>query len=418
MAALKLPALLIAFCGIVVITIAQPSLQIMQQKLAAENKTALQQLYKFELNSKMKTQAGLLFSPRMAVQKNRLQAWLSEKLDLRQGLDAFLQKGASTDYAGTQIIKLQQYYKGIKVEHGIISEVDKGGLVQLLQLEFYSIPEKLATTPMLTEEAAFQKALSYAGAEKYVWDQNVNNNPEWNKPRGELVIVEDIFIEAGKMCLAYKFNVYSLKPESRQFIYINALTGNMVFKDAIIKNCHHDPNNTGIESNKKETAAMPLVESSMHRSKDSFSKFIRTGTSLITANNFGVADTRYSGQRTFFTSQDLFGQYQLQASVIGDNATVTTLNCINQPDISLASPIHDDDNVWTAAQFPNNINMALDVHWGAQKTMEYWWKVHGRKSFDNNNGDLSCYVFYRTDLNEVFDNAKWDGKALYFGEGG
>ena len=55
---------------------AQPSLERMQRKLSAEKQNTLQSFYKFEINSKIPTQAGILFSPDMAVQKTSLLPWL------------------------------------------------------------------------------------------------------------------------------------------------------------------------------------------------------------------------------------------------------------------------------------------------------------------------------------------------------
>ena len=215
---------------------AQPSLEKMQRKLAAEKQNTAQSFYKFELNAKMRTQAGLLLSPDMAVQKTNLQAWLVDKLELRIGVDVFIQKQAPADYAGTQISKLQQYYKGIKVEHGVVSEVAVNNKVRLLQLEFYPLPESLSIIPMLSEDAALKKAMQFAGAQQYVWENNISNNPEYAKPHGELVIVEDIFSSiSGKMCLAYKFDVFAAVPASRQYIYVDVLDGKVVFTDVIIK---------------------------------------------------------------------------------------------------------------------------------------------------------------------------------------
>ena len=218
----------------------QPSLERMKEKLSTEKQNTLQSFYKIEINSKTPNQAGILFSPDLALQKDNLFAWLADKLALRQGADAFLQSGQPSNYAGSQVSKLKQYYKGIKVEHGVISAVDVDNKVRLLQMEFYSVPANLATVPAITETAALEKAIQYVNAEKYVWEEYTGNDEDYAFPKGELVIIEDSYQDIGKLCLAYKFNIYASKPLGRNNVYVNALDGKVVSVDAVIK--HLDNN--------------------------------------------------------------------------------------------------------------------------------------------------------------------------------
>jgi Zn-dependent metalloprotease len=55
----------------------------------------------------------------------------------------------------------------------------------------------------------------------------------------------------------------------------------------------------------------------------------------------------------------------------------------------------DVDNNWTAAEFnnTNKDNGALDAHWGAEKTYDYFSTKHGRNSYDNGSKNKS-YVHY------------------------
>lgn len=51
----------------------------------------------------------------------------------------------------------------------------------------------------------------------------------------------------------------------------------------------------------------------------------------------------------------------------------------------------DNDNNWTAVEFHNSNkdDGALDAHWGAMMTYDYFKQVHGRNSYDNNNSALN-----------------------------
>ncbi|MBA3902008.1 MAG: hypothetical protein H0X62_17685 [Bacteroidetes bacterium] len=55
---------------------------------------------------------------------------------------------------------------------------------------------------------------------------------------------------------------------------------------------------------------------------------------------------------------------------------------------------------------------ALDAHWGAAMTYDYFLNRHGRNSFDNQGGQIRCFINYA----EVSNNAFWMD-AAYFGNG-
>jgi Zn-dependent metalloprotease len=75
----------------------------------------------------------------------------------------------------------------------------------------------------------------------------------------------------------------------------------------------------------------------------------------------------------------------------------------------------DVDNNWTAAEF-NNVNKdngALDAHWGAEKTYDYFSAVHGRNSYNNAGAAIKSYVHYSSNYN----NAYWNGSVMTYGDG-
>lgn len=73
----------------------------------------------------------------------------------------------------------------------------------------------------------------------------------------------------------------------------------------------------------------------------------------------------------------------------------------------------DDDNYWSKSEW-NNSSMdiaALDVHWGVEKTYDYYLKKFNRNSYDNKGGIINCFV----NIDE--ENAAWvvETQSLYFG---
>jgi Zn-dependent metalloprotease len=404
--------LLAVFLFMMVPAFAQPSLEKMQQKLLGEKANTPQSYYRVELLNKNKTQASIFFSSDRMPEKAGLQTWFKEKLELRPGMDALLEGSQPTDYFGASINKVQQYFKGIKVEHGVVTTVAKAGKVQLLQLEFYTIKDDLAVAPLITEEAAFQIATRHIAADKYSWDLNKHGDPNFEKHKAELVIVEDMIDEPGKMCLAYKCDIYAISPLSRDYIYVNAANGHIVFKDAIIR---HVASNR-FQKNKTTDANLTVTENNQHTKQPLLKQLVQQpGLNRVLANATGWGDTRYSGRRYITTNLFQANSYELKETGRGNNTEIETININKDSSTATYTAFVDDNNRWTTAEFddPWYNNMALDIHWATEQIVDYWWKVHGRKSFDNANAKMWNLVHFKTD----FDNAFWDQGVMWYGDG-
>jgi chitodextrinase len=75
----------------------------------------------------------------------------------------------------------------------------------------------------------------------------------------------------------------------------------------------------------------------------------------------------------------------------------------------------DNDNNWTAAEWDNaeKDNAALDAHWGAQMTYDYFMTVHNRDSYDDSGAKIRSYVHYSVN----YENAFWNGSVMTYGDG-
>ncbi|MCC2545709.1 M4 family metallopeptidase [Hymenobacter sp. BT175] len=344
----------------------QPSLARLQESLRqAPNQTAGARV---ELNARMPAQAAISFDSRTLHADNAV-GWLSQQLGLRPGTDQ-LRAGATTDAgAAVTVQKVQQYYQGYKVEHGGARIIAAGGQVASMQLEFYSIGN-LSTTVSLSEGAALQQAMNHIGARRYVWQGYTGSNPEFQRPQGELVIVEDILHKQGGMRLAWKFDVYADEPLSRNYVYVDAASGQILLLDAIIKH----------------------------------------------ANAAGAADSRYSG-RVNITTDNSNSTHRLRETRNGH--TITTLNYRQATRSTTADAAAvdflDTDNNWTSAEFNNATwdNAALDVQFGTELVSDYWKLIHNRSSWNNAGGEMKSFVH----VNQNYDNAFWSGSAMYYGDG-
>ncbi|TGE27572.1 M4 family metallopeptidase [Hymenobacter metallicola] len=304
----------------------------------------------------------------------------TEQLGLRSN-DQMLRSKTEIDPLGYAHERYEQYYKGVKVEHASYTLHAKQGAVQSMSGSFEQIGE-LNVTPSLSASAALQAALQFVGAKKYMWQDAAEeaglkaqeNNPAATyKPQGELVIVQNQRAVAagqlGEPTLAWKFNIYAQQPISRAYIYVDAHSGQVVMQDNIIKH----------------------------------------------AAATGTFATKYSGTQSSAT-ETTTGGYRLRELTRG--LGIETYNCRKSNSYTAAVDFIDADNNWTEYNNANFDNAALDAHWGAQGTYDYFKNVHGRNSYNNAGAKIRSYVhFDDTPGGAGYENAFWDGTRMTYGDG-
>lgn len=268
--------------------------------------------------------------------------------------------------------KYQQTLNGVNVEGAVFTLHMESNQVARFSGDLY--PDiQLNTTPGITEPVALDRALSYAGAEVYMWQDALEEqalkitteDPNATyMPKGQLVVANDgIHFSPEQFKLLWKFDIYAKSPFARDFIYVDAQTGTFFQK---ISRLHH--------------ADVPAT-----------------------------AQTRYSGSRTI-TSDSWSGQYRLRESGRGNGIETYDLN--ETPNFWAAVDFLDANNIW------NNVNLqqdevATDAHWGAEMFYDYFSTVHGRNSIDDAGYKLLNYIHYNVDHNDAF----WDGQRMIYGDG-
>ena len=265
----------------------------------------------------------------------------------------------------------QQYYRNVKVEYGEVTvHSDRQGNVETIFGYFKPVGDVI-TEPALSEAQALKYALEHIGAEVYKWQ--IPEEELWIKeyfnttyyPAGELVITKDRLKTDSNYRLTYRFDIYAHKPISRDYVWVDAITGEIVDKT----------------------------------------------TRLIFANATGTAYTRYSSTQTI-TTDSYNGSYRLRETRNGVN--ISTFN-MNHTGNYTDTDFTDNDNIWTTGEHQaNNNNAGLDAHWGAERTYEYFKQVHKRSSWDDDEGPLLSYV--NADMGDN-DNASWNGYRMTYGKG-
>ncbi|QIX61293.1 T9SS type A sorting domain-containing protein [Hymenobacter lutimineralis] len=280
--------------------------------------------------------------------------------------ESLVRSQSQQDELGFVNERYQQYYKGYKVEHGAYLLHARQGAVEVINGRLLRGLDKVNTTPAMSEKQALSRALSFVGAKQYMWEEDNSF-----LPKGELVIVQnDLAKGAGKATLAYKFDVYAKAPVSRAYIYVDARSGEVVSRNNIIKH----------------------------------------------AAATGTFATRYSGTKSSATDS-YNGTYRLREYTRGNG--IETYNCKKGNSYTAAVDFTDADNSWTEYNNTNFDNAALDAHYGAQSTFDYFKNVHGRNSYNNAGAAIKSYVHFDDTPGDGkgYENAYWDGTRMTYGDG-
>lgn len=341
----------------------------------------------------------ITFNEKSTYKGSDAQKVFKEQLGLKDS-QSFAKIKTQSDKQGYTHEKFQLYEQGIKVEFANYTLHSKDGKLVSMNGEFYDI-ENVKTTPKLSSQEAFNRALSYTHATEYLWEKPQDAIAmDYEKPKGELVLLPAMEEQGeirttDKVRLAYKFDIYATKPLSRGDLYIDAETGKALFYNATIKHL-----NDNVHARKSSSA--------------NADKNISASKMAIVAAN---AATRYSGTQTIQTT--LSGS----SYILSDTSRGLGVQTYNSARTATypTTNFSDADNNWTAAEYnnTNKDNGALDAHWGAEKTYDYWSTVHSRNSFDDAGAKIKSYVHYNLVAAGYSsnNNAFWNGSVMTYGDG-
>lgn len=296
--------------------------------------------------------------------------------------DGFVLLNEQTDALGMVHRRYQQTIDGIPIEGAIVIEHDRNGKLDRVSGEWIrSVPLGLLKQASLNEARALDAAIRSIGANVYKWQLPAEEahlkletgHPDATYyPKGSLVYYAGSSDLNGQPPrLAYRFDVYAQEPLSRQHIYVDAING----------------------------------------------RILGTNSLLHEANAAATAVTGYSGAQTI--TSDSFStptSYRLREQwATGKN--IQTYNLAQGTTYSSATDFVDADNAWGPADSYTTSGVrdayALDAHFGAEKTYDYYSYYFGRNSIDNQGFALKSYVHYSTN----YFNAFWDGNAMTYGDG-
>ncbi|MGE6762416.1 M4 family metallopeptidase [Corallococcus interemptor] len=119
----------------------------------------------------------------------------------------------------------------------------------------------------------------------------------------------------------------------------------------------------------------------------------------------------YSGHVDLKTKKEADGTYSLEDSTRGKG--VVTYDANNKTTASGQTKITDDNDKWGEATDPARAKAAVDAHYGAATTYDFYKNILGRDSIDGAGEKLTSYVHVRNN----YVNAFWDGEKMSYGDG-
>lgn len=277
------------------------------------------------------------------------------------------------DELGFDHLRFQQTFNNVPILGGIVIAHIKNNRLHSFNGEVFDVNEKSNTT-LLTENSCLAKVIETVGAISYKWQFKEeeelikiikdDKNATWF-PKGDLMFCpKNLDFDNPQFSLTYKFTIHAQEPLLGENIYVSAINGSIIARENLL-----------------HTTDVP-----------------------------GKAITKYSGTRNIITDSINPNKFRLIENTKGNG--IYTLNLQNGTSYAAAVDFLDSNNVW------NNVNakkdeVATDAHWGAEVTYDYYFNVHNRKSYNNNNARIYSFVHYSNN----YDNAFWNGVCMTYGDG-
>ncbi|MFN8436592.1 MAG: M4 family metallopeptidase [Cytophagales bacterium] len=306
--------------------------------------------------------------------ENQINSYLSE-ISLKTGNKRLINgefkiKSSFTDNIGIQHIKLQQYYKNYPVygaelnTHHHTDGVQKSinGFVKSIS----STDEKVSIDSAQATKIAFQDLATKTKIT--TCNDSISEILKW----GEIEISTVwLFDEKSKNAnLVYHLELHPNMSEHWEY-FIKTSTGEIV--NSFKTSCH---------------AAGPATTTA---------KDLNNVTRTVNSYNNG-------------TTYELANITKSMYSASTGNGAIITYDAKNTYGSAIkANKITSTTNTWSAT--------AVSAHFNASTAYDYFKNVHSRNSIDNKGGSIYSFINVLEEDGSSMDNAYWNGKAMFYGNG-
>ncbi|MEI6765212.1 MAG: M4 family metallopeptidase [Bacteroidota bacterium] len=295
-------------------------------------------------------------------------SWLRKELHVSAEMGTVL-LNTTTDQLGFIHYRYRQTWKGIPIHDAVFIVHTKDNTIQSVNGCIITEPET-SNIISITNNAARERALASVNAATYIWQlpaeeamlkSQLGDSTASYFPTGNIELL--FVLRDNTFHYTYTFDIYAHKPMSRQAVYVDAQSG----------------------------------------------EILQSLDKISTTNASAQAKTKYSGTRNIHTIKTQNG-YFLRDSIRGSG--IITLNMNHGISSGTATEFIDSDTIWENIN-PQQDEAATDAHWGAEMTYDYFLSEFGRKSLDASQCPIFSYVHFSTD----YSNAFWDGHRVCYGDG-
>ncbi|WJV30260.1 M4 family metallopeptidase [Rossellomorea sp. AcN35-11] len=283
---------------------------------------------------------------------------------------SFQVKEKKKDELGFTYLRIQQVYKGTPVYGAVLTaHVNKDGVLTALSGAPFANLDKKQNLKK-TKNVSKNDAVSLG--EKALVSE-VGSQPDYEyKPKSESVI----YMKDGEAHYAYLVNYNFLAPEPGNWNYfVDAVTGEILWK---VNEIHEAKGGAGKPGGGTTTG----------------------GTDTVGSGKGVLGDTK--SLNTYLSSST----YYLQDRTRGGG--VFTYDASNRTRLP-GSLWADGDNLFNASYD----GAAVDAHYYAGQTYDYYLNTHNRNSYDGNGAALKSTVHYGRNYNNAF----WNGQQMVYGDG-
>lgn len=284
--------------------------------------------------------------------------------------DAFAATGTTTSADGSSHVRFNRTYRGLPVIGGdLVVHLDPSKKVESTSV---AQDQKITvtTTPKISRGAAAQKAIGESKVGSPTADA------------AELVVDA----REGKPALAWRTVVTGVQTDgqtpSRRIVVTDAGSGAVRSSEETILT----PIKLGTVSGAASTKAAAPSIAATGTGRGIFIGTVPLSTNSASSTSFSLVDVTHGNGRTCDLKNRTSG-------------TCTTFT--------------DPDNAWGNGSYTDRASAAVDAHYGAATTFDYFKNVQGRNGIFGNGTGVPSRVHYGNN----YVNAYWDGTQMTYGDG-
>jgi Zn-dependent metalloprotease len=311
---------------------------------------------KIIINDVNNTFKFIVFDKTQAPKESERTNWVQNVL-LKNTESTFIEKSIATDKLGCTHYKYIQKIGAVAIAYSTITVHCRNNIIESISGEYYPT-NSIEAAENYSVTDAIQQSKDYFKTKKIFFDKSTESIDK-------STFVEKIYYPTknNAIILCNKIDIYVHKPiAKRAYLYISTSNNQIIFE-----------------------------ENRIHET-----------------NVVGTAVTQYCGTKPITTDSVAPSMFHLNETGARD---IHTLNLNNTNNYSASTEFSDADNYWNDTT--NQDDAALDAHFGAEKTWDYYLNTFSRNSFDNNGSEIASYIHYGTG----FVNAFWDGSVMTYGDG-